>query len=75
MIDPVVVKIKDEKPLKITEILQTFGLTLLEGNSTAALRHQVSSARKAEGASHFRLVRAQRTGQAGDEAVVRVLAG
>lgn len=59
---------------KITDnISQTFSLTLLEGNSTAALGHQVSSARKAEGASYLRLVRPQWTGQAGDKAVMRVL--
>lgn len=51
----------------------TFGLTLLEGNSTTALGDQVPSTREAGGAADLGLVRPQGTGQAGDEAVMRVL--
>lgn len=55
------------------KISLTFSLTLLKGDGTAALGHQVPSARKAESASDLWLVRPQWAGQAGDEAIMRVL--
>lgn len=62
-----------KKTNKTDKISLTFSLTLLEGDRAATLGHQVSSAREAESASHLRLVRPQRAGQAGDKAVVRVV--
>lgn len=51
----------------------TFGFTLLEGNGTNALGHQVTAAGEAGGPTDLWLIRPQWTQQTGDEAIMGVL--
>lgn len=52
----------------------TFGLTLLEGHGSVVFGDQTPSTWEAGGTTHLGLVGAQGTGEAGQEAVVGVLA-
>ena len=58
---------REEDPL-------TFGLTLLEGHGSVVFGDQTPSTGEAGGAAHLGLVGAQGTGEAGQEAVMGVLA-